>query len=106
MLGARCPLPADDDRGSWYFVFEAPMLPSGDRRRVPRGGFPTYESAQRGLDALRDPMVAVAVWLKLRLEAKDRLRGSTRRSYSELSRNHVVPILGEVWLVDLVAERR
>jgi hypothetical protein len=67
MLGARCPLLAEVDHGSWYFTFDAPVLPSGVRRRVRGGGFATYEAAQRELDALRDPAVALGsvltVWL-------------------------------------------
>jgi integrase len=110
MLGARCPLLAEDDHGSWYFAFDTPTLPSGDRRRVRRGGFATHQAAQRELDALRDPAVAlgavltVSAWLKLWLEEKVVLRESTRRSYSELSRNHLVPTLGEICLADLNAQ--
>jgi hypothetical protein len=59
MLGARCPLLAEDDHDSWYFAVAPSTLPSGDRRRVRRGGFATYEAAQRALDALRDPVVAL-----------------------------------------------
>jgi hypothetical protein len=88
VLGARCPLLAEDDHGSWYLASDTPTLPSGDRRRVRRGGFATYEAAQRALDALRDPAVAlgavltVSAWLKLWLAKEVALRESTRRSYS------------------------
>ena len=49
-------------------------------------------------------VLTVKAWLKLWLEEKVRLRESTRRSYSELSRNHLVPTLGGIRLADLNAQ--
>ena len=66
-----------------------------------------YEAAQRELDALRDPAVAlelvlsVSAWLNCGWEGKVRLRESIRRNCGGLSRDHLVPTLGEIWLAEL-----
>jgi hypothetical protein len=56
-LGARCPGPRSPQHGSWYFSADLPS-PSGERRRVRRGGFATRETAVAALEALASPATA------------------------------------------------
>jgi hypothetical protein len=55
LLGARCRGLASAGHGSWYFSAELPS-PSGERRRVRRGGLADREAAVAALEALTAPM--------------------------------------------------
>jgi len=98
MLGLTSPR-----HGSWYFSAELPS-PSGERRRVRKGGFAAREAAAAALKALTSPVarvpgLATGEWLESRVS----LRASTRRGYAAHVRGYLVPYLGGIPLAALTA---
>ena len=55
LLGRCCPGLRSPEHGSWYFSAELPS-PSGERRRVRKGGFAAREAAAVALGALVSPV--------------------------------------------------
>jgi len=107
LLGAGCPGLRSPQHGSWYFSAELPS-PSGERRRVRRGGFAAREAAVAGLEAVTSPVapepgLTTGEWLDRWLASRVSLRPSTRRSYVAHVRGYLVPYLGEIQLAALTA---
>jgi len=107
LLGAGCPGLASPGHGSWYFSAELPS-PSGERRRVRKGGFAAREAAVAALEAVTSPVAPVAglatgEWLGRWLESRVSLRPSTRRGYAAHVRGYLVPYLGGIPLAALTA---
>jgi integrase len=107
LLGAGCPGLESPGHGSWYFSAELPS-PSGERRRVRKGGVATREAAAAALQALVSPVVpepglTTGEWLGRWLESRVSLRPSTRRGYAAHVRGYLVPYLGAIPLADLTA---
>jgi integrase len=106
LLGAECPMLSSARHGSWYFSAELPS-PSGERRRVRRGGFPTRAAAVAALQALAAPDADAARgmttgdWLERWLTSRVSLRASTSRGYAAHVRAYLVPYLGGIPLAEL-----
>jgi hypothetical protein len=103
LLGRRCALLPVDGHGSWYFSVDLPSGAGGGRRRLRRGGFASRASAEAAAARFagdaptpRDAGPTVQVWLNRWLASRVSLRAQTRRSYSELIRNYLVPCLGRM----------
>jgi integrase len=81
----------------------------GRRERIRRGGYETRAAAEQALIDLHGTerpgagIVTVETWLNRWLETTTRLRESTRCSYLQLCRNHLIPHLGRIPLRDLTA---
>lgn len=109
-LGALCPKLSKPGHGSWYIALDAPTA-RGRRERIRRGGYPTRVAAEQALIDLRGTerpgtgIVTVETWLNRWLETTSRLRESTRCSYLQLCRNHLIPHLGRIPLRDLTGEQ-
>jgi len=118
----RCPCDSSRDgnghrincskrHGSWFYAHELPPDASGKRRQTKKGGFATEREARKALnDALarvqRGTFVevgrqTVAEYLDQWLEAKGRLRDTTRRSYGDHVGLYLKPGLGHLRLTDL-----
>jgi hypothetical protein len=84
-----------------------PTVATASRERIRRGGYTSRDSAEQALAALRESafkqgaLITVESWLATWLESRIQLRDSTLRSYTQLSRNHLVPHLGHVTLREL-----
>jgi len=107
LLGAGCPGLASPGHGSWYFSADLPS-PSGERRRVRKGGFAAREAAVAALEAVTAPValepgLATGEWLGRWLESRVSLRASTRRGYAAHVRGYLVPYLGAIPLAALTA---
>jgi len=107
LLGAGCPGLRLPGHGSWYFSAELPS-PSGERRRVRKGGLATREEAVAALEALVSPVaagpgLATGEWLGRWLASRVSLRPSTRRGYAAHVRGYLVPYLGAIPLAALTA---
>jgi integrase len=108
LLGARCPGLSSRRHGTWYFSVELPS-PSGDRRRVRRGGFASKPAAVAALEALSGAIpgpvqgLRVGEWLERWLASRVSLRDSTSRGYAAHVRRYLVPYLGGVPLAELSA---
>jgi integrase len=106
LLGARCPELWSTSHGSWYFSAELPS-PSGQRRRVRRGGFASRLAAVAALEALSGPAAGPArgmtsgEWLQRWLASRVSLRASTSRGYAAHVRGYLVPYLGGIPLAEL-----
>jgi hypothetical protein len=106
LLGARCPGLRSPRHGSWYFSADLPS-PSGERRRVRRGGFATRSAAVTALEALTCPDMHTArgmttgEWLNRWLASRVSLRSSTSRGYAAHVRAYLAPHLGRIPLVEL-----
>lgn len=105
LLGARCPRMSSAEHGAWYFSADLPS-PSGERRRVRRGGFATRESAVAAMEALASPAAApepgltMGEWLgRWRVS----LCASTSRSYAVHVRGYLFPHRGSIPLAALSA---
>jgi hypothetical protein len=92
--------------GSWYFSAELPS-PSGQRRRVRRGGFASRSAAVAALEALGGPAagpvrgMTSGEWLQRWLASRVSLRASTSRGYAAHVRGYLVPYLGGIPLAEL-----
>jgi integrase len=109
-LGPGCPKLSKPGHGSWYIALDVPSA-CGGRERIRRGGYPTRASARQALIELRGTerpgagIVTVETWLNRWLDNSVRLRESTRCSYTQLCRNHLIPYLGRVPLRDLTGQQ-
>jgi integrase len=98
-------------RGSWQWVLEYGRDSNGRRLQTSKAGFPTKAAAQSALqEAVHVFMVDVSVsnttvgeYLKTWLQAKHSLKPTTVSLYADLTRNYLVPHLGDVRLLDLRA---
>jgi hypothetical protein len=107
-LGGRCVRLAEGGHGSWYFAVQVNGL-AGRRERLRRGGFATAEEARRAgrrmIAADRNDVAGVgytlARWLRCWLEMQQGLRPSTRKSYADHVRLHLIPHLGRIELAEL-----
>jgi integrase len=94
--------------GAWYFSADLPS-PSGERRRVRRGGFAIREAAVAAMEALASPAASpepgltTGEWLGRWLASRVSLRASTSRSYAAHVRGYLVPYLGGIPLAALSA---
>jgi len=107
LLGRCCPGLRSPEHGSWYFSAELPS-PSGERRRVRKGGFAAREAAVAALEALMSPVaaepgLATGEWLGRWVESRVSLRPSTRRGYAAHVRGYLVPYLGGIQLAALTS---
>ena len=107
LLGRRCPGLRSPLHGRWYFSAELPS-PSGERRRVRKGGFAAREAAVAALAAVVSPVAAepgltTGEWLRRWVESRVSLRASTRRGYAAHVRGYLVPYLGGIPLAALKA---
>ena len=99
LLGARCPRMRSAGHGAWYFSADLPS-PSGERRRVRRGGFAIREAAVAAMEALAspaaspEPELTTGEWLSRWLATRVSVRASTSRSYAAHVRGYLVPYLG------------
>jgi integrase len=106
LLGARCPGLRSPRHGSWYFSIDLPS-PSGERRRVRRGGFPTRPAAVTALEALSGPAaetvrgMTTGQWLQRWLASRVSLRASTSRGYAAHVHGYLIPHLGRIPLARL-----
>jgi hypothetical protein len=103
MDGRQCPRLGVRGHGCWYFSVELPAGPSGDHRRLRRGGFGSRAAAQQaraywsGSDSDPDlSLVTVGEWLDIWMETRHGLRPATRRIYTQLIRDYLRPALGGV----------
>jgi hypothetical protein len=108
LLGTRCPGLSSRRHGTWYFSLELPS-PSGDRRRVRRGGFASKSAAVAALAALTGAApgpvqgLRVGEWLERWLASRVSLRASTSRGYAAHVRGYLIPYLGGIPLAELSA---
>ena len=108
LLGTRCPGLSSRRHGTWYFSLELPS-PSGDRRRVRRGGFASKSAAVAALAALSGAApgsvqgLRVGEWLERWLASRVSLRASTSRGYAAHVRGYLIPYLGGIPLAELSA---
>jgi integrase len=83
--------------------------PSGDRRRVRRGGFASKSAAVAALAALTGAApgpvqgLRVGEWLERWLASRVSLRASTSRGYAAHVRGYLIPYLGGIPLAELSA---
>jgi integrase len=109
-LGGRCVRLAEDGHGSWYFAVQVRGL-GGRRERLRRGGLATAGRAatagRKLITADRDAVAGaghtLARWLRCWLEAQPGLRPSTRKSYADHVRLHLIPHLGRIELAELTS---
>ncbi len=98
-------------RGSWQWVLEYGRDSNGQRLQTSKAGFPTKGAAQSALqEAVHTFMVDVSVssttvgeYLETWLQAKHSLKPTTVALYGDLTKNYLVPHLGEIRLLDLRA---
>lgn len=107
LLGAGCPGLQSARHGSWYFNADLPS-PSGERRRVRRGGLTDREAAVAALAVVTSPTapepgLATGEWLGRWLASRVSLHASTRRGYAAYVRGYLVPYLGGIPLAALSA---
>lgn len=107
-LEQSCPRLATRGHGSWYFHCSAPNL-LGRSERVRHGGFPSQAAAR----AARDEHLAdgaarrtgdgwtVERWLRHWLDARTRIRPTTRLHYTRSVELVLIPYLGHYRLADL-----
>jgi len=113
-LGARCPKLRRRD-GTWNprhgtWTFSASRTVKGRRRPVTRGGFATYEEAERELAVMRDQLtrgrrvtsrLTLGGWLDEWLAGKSDVKASTLRGYRQHVERHLRPELGHHRLTEL-----
>ncbi len=113
-LGARCPKLRRRD-GSWNprhgtWTFTASHQVKGRRRPVTRGGFATYEEAERALTAMREQLstgrpvagrLTVSGWLDEWMAAKTDIKRSTLHGYRQHIERWLRPELGHIRLTEL-----
>jgi hypothetical protein len=106
LLGTCCPGLRSARHGSWYFSIDLPS-PSGERRRVRRGGFATRTAAVAALEVLSGPAaeavrgMTTGEWLERWLGSRVSLRASTSRGYAAHVRAYLIPHLGRIPLAQL-----
>lgn len=100
----------DPATGTWYFIVDISVDPSGKRRQTRRRGFKTKREAQEAMDALRHSVTSATYvapkrqtlgeflqddWLTA---VRHELARSTWESYERNIRNHIAPRIGGVQL--------
>jgi len=98
-------------KGSWQWVLEYGRDSSGGRLQTSKAGFPTKAAAQTALQqAVHTLMVDVNVtdltvsdYLDTWLTGKHALKPKTVALYADMSKNYLIPHLGDVRLLELRA---
>jgi hypothetical protein len=111
-LGTKCPLLKRKGHGTWWFRYDAPRGPDGQRRRPLIGPFATEKDAEDALAVelarttggghVQDRSVLVSGYLDNWLAAKKlELKPRTYTSYVEAVALYFKPAFGHMRLVDL-----
>jgi hypothetical protein len=111
-LGSKCPLLKRKGHGTWWFRYDAPPGPDGQRRRPLIGPFATEKDAEDALAVelartsggghVQDRSVLVSGYLDNWLAAKKlELKPRTYTSYLEAVALYFKPAFGHMRLVDL-----
>ncbi|WP_449061374.1 site-specific integrase [Planomonospora algeriensis] len=107
-LGGRCSRLAEEGHGRWYFAVQVTGV-SGRRERIRRGGYPSAEQARKAGQEFQSAEEAgpvghsctVGRWLRHWLATHHGIRPTTRRSYEDHLRIHLLPHLGRIRLSEL-----
>ncbi len=99
-------------RGSWRYILEYGRDSSGRRLQTSQGGYGTKSAAQAALqEAVRTFMadvtmhsLTVAEYLEMWLSGKHALKPKTVALYADMTRNYLVPHLGDIRLLELRAQ--
>ncbi|MCA0331517.1 MAG: site-specific integrase [Actinobacteria bacterium] len=109
-LGRHCPDLRDERHGTWTLDLRIPgPVGAGKARRLRRGGYATRAQADRARKNLlsaptrrqRAAAWTTSSWLHHWLEAEQRWRDTTRRSYASHVVHYLEPYLGRVPLDEL-----